>query len=183
MEQRLYIFCCSDDYVYFVDLIDKCGHDAEDTTMRRPTSLILEKLADPTLVKKHPYQEHIIQAANNIIEDTGRASNSGKHSVESFCIMPKEFSEAEIRTVAEWEMQAAAIRMDLKTAVMKRTTDWTPTTTNKQRKKVTKLQYRITPVEEKNSKLCPNQLFVLVTALNRAQRLKTYATPLYGFCR
>lgn len=54
------------------DLIDKCGHDAEDTTMRRPTSLILEKLADPTLVKKHPYQEHIIQAANNIIEDTGR---------------------------------------------------------------------------------------------------------------
>lgn len=31
--------------------------------------------------------------------------------------------------------------------------------------------------------LGPNQLFVLVTALNRAQRLKTYATPLYGFCR
>lgn len=85
----------------------------------------------------------------------------------------------EIRTVAEWEMQAAAIRMDLKTAVMKRTTDWTPTTTNKQRKKVTKLQYRITPVEEKNSKLC----MYCVSLIRIIRIMNVYANRVVVCCK
>lgn len=107
----------------------------------------------------------------------------------------------EIGTVAEWEEKAAAIRTGLKTTVMRRTTDWAPTK-KKPRKKLTKFQSRLKAWEENGSKLrrhlfesfntceckCtfyilillgPNHLLVAVTGLNRAERLKTYATPLY----
>ncbi|OXA38840.1 uncharacterized protein LOC118433138 [Folsomia candida] len=61
---------------------------------------------------------------------------------------------------------------------MRRTTDWAPTK-KKPRKKLTKFQSRLKAWEENGSKLRPNHLLVAVTGLNRAERLKTYATPLY----